>query len=104
MTMNRAHSSHTPWRRIRRSGMSCTAGRQRQPADHDLVVGDAYIRNVTTDIRSGFEAWNGRAIRLHFRDCRLCIAISGHLHHELDESHYRKSARSTYSWCRWTAV
>ncbi|RVJ62228.1 Zn-dependent hydrolase [Sinorhizobium medicae] len=95
VTMNRAHSSHytlSPDPAIehvlhgwRDDGT---------PADHDLVVGDAYIRNVTTDIRSGFEGMIPDANSIFiFEVAGLCIGHLGHLHHELDESHYRQIGR-----------
>ncbi|RVJ78172.1 Zn-dependent hydrolase [Sinorhizobium medicae] len=95
VTMNRAHSSHytlSPDPAIehvlhgwRDDGT---------PADHDLVAGDAYIRNVTTDIRSGFEGMIPDANSIFiFEVAGLCIGHLGHLHHELDESHYRQIGR-----------
>ncbi|MCG5483598.1 MAG: MBL fold metallo-hydrolase [Sinorhizobium meliloti] len=95
VTMNRAHSSHytlAPDPAIRH--VLHGWGDNGEPADHDLVVGDAYIRNVTTDIRSGFEGMerDGNSIFI-FEIAGLCIGHLGHLHHELDESHYRQIGR-----------
>ncbi|WEX89250.1 MBL fold metallo-hydrolase [Sinorhizobium garamanticum] len=95
VTMNKAHSSHytlTPDPGIRHvlHGWSDNG----EAADHDLVVGDAYIRNVVTDIRSGFEGMepNGNSIFI-FEVAGLCIGHLGHLHYELDDSHYRQIGR-----------
>jgi L-ascorbate metabolism protein UlaG (beta-lactamase superfamily) len=94
-TMNKAHSSHytlSPDPAIKHvlHGWSDDA----KPADHDLVVGDAYIRNVTTDIRSGYGAMepNGNSIFI-FEVAGLCIGHLGHLHHELTDSHYAEIGR-----------
>ncbi|WP_075291316.1 MBL fold metallo-hydrolase [Pararhizobium arenae] len=94
-TMNKAHSSHftlNPDPAIKHvlHGWGDDGG----PADHDLVVGDAYIRNVTTDIRSGYGAMepNGNSIFI-FEVAGLCIGHLGHLHHELDDSHYAEIGR-----------
>ncbi|WEX76954.1 MBL fold metallo-hydrolase [Sinorhizobium numidicum] len=95
VTMNKAHSTHytlTPDPAIRH--VLHGWGDDGEPADHDLVVGDTYIRNVTTDIRSGFEGMepNGNSIFI-FEVAGLCIGHLGHLHHELDDSHYRQIGR-----------
>ncbi|WP_429177121.1 MBL fold metallo-hydrolase [Ensifer sp. LBL] len=94
-TMNKAHSSHytlTPDPAIKTvlHGWSDSG----QPARHDLVVGDAYIRNVTTDIRAGGGAMehDGNSIFI-FEVADLCIGHLGHLHHELDDSHYGQIGR-----------
>ncbi|MDQ0321782.1 L-ascorbate metabolism protein UlaG (beta-lactamase superfamily) [Pararhizobium capsulatum DSM 1112] len=95
VTMNKAHSSHftlTPDPAIKHvlHGWSDDG----KPADHDLVVGDVSIRNVTTDIRSGYGAMepNGNSIFI-FEVAGLCIGHLGHLHHELDDSHYAEIGR-----------
>lgn len=95
VTMNRAHSSHytlTPDPAIRH--VLHGWGENGEPADHDLVVGDTYIRNVPTDIRSGFGGMepNGNSIFI-FEVAGLCIGHLGHLHYELDDSHYRAIGR-----------
>ncbi|WP_018011852.1 MBL fold metallo-hydrolase [Sinorhizobium medicae] len=95
VTMNRAHSSH--YTLSPDSAIEHVLHGWRDdgtPADHDLVVGDAYIRNVTTDIRSGFEGMIPDANSIFiFEVAGLCIGHLGHLHHELDESHYRQIGR-----------
>ncbi|NRP69850.1 hypothetical protein ILFOPFJJ_00724 [Ensifer psoraleae] len=95
VTMNKAHSSHytlTPDTAIRH--VLHGWGEDGEAADHDLVVGDAYIRNVTTDIRSGYggSELNGNSIFI-FEVAGLCIGHLGHLHYELDDSHYRQIGR-----------
>ncbi|HXV29223.1 MAG TPA: MBL fold metallo-hydrolase [Sinorhizobium sp.] len=95
VTMNKAHSSHytlAPDPAIRH--VLHGWGEDGEPADHDLVVGDTYIRNVTTDIRSGFGGMeaDGNSIFI-FEVAGLCIGHLGHLHHELDDSHYRQIGR-----------
>lgn len=94
-TMNKAHSSHytlTPDPAIEHvlHGWSDDG----KPAEHHVVVGDAYIRNVTTDIRAGYGAMepNGNSIFI-FEVAGLCIGHLGHLHHELDDSHYAAIGR-----------
>ncbi|WEZ85109.1 MBL fold metallo-hydrolase [Rhizobium sp. 32-5/1] len=96
VTMNKAHSSHytlAPDPAIKHvlRGWSDDAN----PADHDVVVGDAYIRNVTTDIRGGYGGAmepNGNSIFI-FEVAGLCIGHLGHLHHELTDSHYAEIGR-----------
>lgn len=95
VTMNKAHSSHytlSPDPAITNvlHGWSDVPG---EPARHRLVIGDAYIRNVTTDIRSfgGFEE-NGNSIFI-FEVAGLCIGHLGHLHYELTDSHYAEIGR-----------
>lgn len=55
-------------------------------ADHALTVGDVYIRNVPTNIRTwaggGTERY-GNSIFI-FEVANLCIGHLGHLHHELN--------------------
>lgn len=93
-TMNKAHSSHytlSPDPAIR--NVLHGWGDSGKPARHDLVVGDAYIRNVTTDIRAaGRMEHDGNSIFI-FEVADLCIGHLGHLHHELDDSHYRQIGR-----------
>jgi L-ascorbate metabolism protein UlaG (beta-lactamase superfamily) len=95
-TMNRAHSSHytlTPDPGIQYvlHGWSDIPGEE---ADIDQVVGDTYIRNVTTDIRGGYGApqKDGNSIFI-FEVAGLCIGHLGHLHYELTDSHYTEIGR-----------
>ena len=94
-TMNKAHSTHytlAPDPAIQHvlHGWSDVAG---EKADHDVVVGDTYIRNVTSDIRSfaGTEP-NGNSIFI-FEVAGLCIGHLGHLHFELTEGQYAEIGR-----------
>ncbi len=95
VTMNKAHSSHftlTPDPGIANvlHGWDDMPG---EKAVHHHVIGDAYIRNVTTDIRSfgGFEP-NGNSIFI-FEVAGLCIGHLGHLHHELTDAHFAEIGR-----------
>ena len=96
VTMNKAHSTHftlNPDAGIEQvlQGWSDVPGEKVQ---HNVVVGDAYIRNVATDIRSwgGDMEENGNSIFI-FEIAGLCIGHLGHLHHELTESHYTEIGR-----------
>lgn len=96
VTMNRAHSSHytlvtDPAIRYVLHGWSDLPG---EKAKINLMVGDTYIRNVTTDIRGGFGApqQDGNSIFI-FEVAGLCIGHLGHLHYELTEAHYTDIGR-----------
>lgn len=95
VTMNVAHSSHytaTPDPAIPHVLRGWGDG---EPADHDIVVDDVYIRNVTTDIRSfdnGGLIENANSIFI-FEVAGLCIGHLGHLHHELTDKHYTQIGR-----------
>lgn len=95
VTMNKAHSTHytlSPDPGIEHvlPGWSDVPG---QKAEHRVMVGDSYIRNVATDIRAygGFEE-NGNSIFI-FEIAGLCIGHLGHLHHELTDGHYAEIGR-----------
>jgi len=95
VTMNRAHSSHytpspDPAIEYVLTGWNPEGG----PIKHSLLVDDVYIRNVTTDIRGGFGGAekDGNSIFI-FEVAGLCIGHLGHLHHELDDSHYAAIGR-----------
>lgn len=89
VTMNHAHSSHytpTPDPGIRHvlRGWNPDGGH----ADHRLTVGDVFIRNIPTNIRTwegGTEEF-GNSIFI-FETASLCIGHLGHLHHTLTEEH-----------------
>ncbi|WP_424551536.1 MBL fold metallo-hydrolase [Shinella sp.] len=96
VTMNKAHSSHytmTPEPGIEYVLHGWQDGSQKG-ADHDVVVGDTYIRNVPTDIRGwgGAMEPNGNSIFI-FEVAGLCIGHLGHLHHELTEKQYGEIGR-----------
>jgi hypothetical protein len=65
------------------------------PADHYVELGEVLIRNVPTDIRSGF----GTLIEplansiFIFEIAGLCIGHLGHLHHEPNEQQYAALGR-----------
>ncbi|WP_246723652.1 MBL fold metallo-hydrolase [Rhizobium sp. ARZ01] len=95
VTMNKAHSSHytlSPDPDIAHvlHGWREDGG----PAGHDLVVGDTYVRNVSTDIRGwgGAMEENGNSIFI-FEVAGLCIGHLGHLHHELTDKQYAEIGR-----------
>lgn len=94
-TMNKAHSSHytlqpDPTIETVLPGWNPNGG----PIDHDVVVGDTYIRNVTTDIRSGFGGREPDANSIFiFEVAGLCIGHLGHLHHELEDRHIAEIGR-----------
>src|SRR5690606_15368110 len=65
-----------------------------EKAVHRVVVGDAYVRNVATDIRGWGGAFepNGNSIFI-FEVAGLCIGHLGHLHHELTDAHFAEIGR-----------
>jgi L-ascorbate metabolism protein UlaG (beta-lactamase superfamily) len=89
VTMNRAHSSHfTDFPDPAIKHVLRGWNHDGSPAQHDVVIGDVRIRNVTTDIRGG-EAGrqpNGNSIFI-FEIADLCIGHLGHLHHDLGLEH-----------------
>jgi L-ascorbate metabolism protein UlaG (beta-lactamase superfamily) len=100
VTMNRAHSTHYtlfPDPRIPTvlHGWSDDGG----PAKISQRIGDVLIRNVTTDIRRYFgDNANAEMIKdgnsiFIFEVAGLCIGHLGHLHHQLDESHFAAIGR-----------
>jgi L-ascorbate metabolism protein UlaG (beta-lactamase superfamily) len=96
VTMNKAHSSHytmTPEPGIEYVLHGWQDGSEKG-ADHDVVVGDTYIRNVPTDIRNwgGSMEANGNSIFI-FEVAGLCIGHLGHLHHELTKKQYAEIGR-----------
>lgn len=95
VTMNKAHSSHYtlyPDELIEHilTGWNPNGG----AIAHSLVVGDTYVRNVTTDIRSGFSGVepDGNSIFI-FEVAGLCIGHLGHLHHKLEDRHIAQIGR-----------
>ncbi|SCB59379.1 L-ascorbate metabolism protein UlaG, beta-lactamase superfamily [Rhizobium aethiopicum] len=98
VTMNKAHTTHftlTPDQGIKHvlHGWSDVPG---EKANINLVVGDAYIRNVTTDIRFSYglggSQVDGNSIFI-FEIAGLCIGHLGHLHYELTDVHYSEIGR-----------
>ncbi|WP_172296504.1 MBL fold metallo-hydrolase [Pseudoruegeria sp. HB172150] len=96
VTMNHAHSSHwtsQPDERIPHvlKGWNDEGS---GPVDHHVVLDDVLIRNVSTDIRSGFGGRedDGNSIFV-FEVEGLCIGHMGHLHHEPSEEQYAALGR-----------
>lgn len=95
VTMNKAHTTHftdypDPAIEHVLRGWNPEGG----VADHDVMVEDVYVRNVPTDIRSwgGGVEIGGNSIFI-FEVADLCIGHLGHLHHDLDDSHYAAIGR-----------
>ncbi len=93
-TMNHAHSSHwtiSPDPRI--PTLLEGWGDGVSPNLHAEEVGEVFVRNVPTDIRSyeGVERY-GNSIFV-FEAAGLCIGHLGHLHHEPDEAQYAALGR-----------
>jgi L-ascorbate metabolism protein UlaG (beta-lactamase superfamily) len=90
VTMNHAHSTHytnhpDPSIKYVLPGW----GTEGAPAQHNLKLGDVFVRNVTTDIRSwmtGQFEKDGNSIFI-FEIAGLCIGHLGHLHHALTPEH-----------------
>ncbi|SOE16307.1 beta-lactamase family protein [Hoeflea halophila] len=94
VTMNKAHSSHFTLSPDERIGEVLRGWNfDGTPADHDVVVEDVYIRNVTTDIRNfGAMEPDGNSIFI-FEVADLCIGHLGHLHHPLEDRHFAEIGR-----------
>ena len=90
VTMNHAHSTH--YTNAPDPGIKHVLrgwGSEGHPAQHNLQVGDVFVRNVTTDIRSwmtGQFEKDGNSIFI-FEIAGLCIGHLGHLHHALTPEH-----------------
>ncbi|PHR19354.1 MAG: Zn-dependent hydrolase [Hoeflea sp.] len=94
VTMNKAHSSHFTLSPDERIGEVLRGWNfDGTPADHDVVVEDVYVRNVTTDIRNfGAMEPDGNSIFI-FEVADLCIGHLGHLHHPLEDRHFAQIGR-----------
>ncbi|WP_417408396.1 MBL fold metallo-hydrolase [Hoeflea sp.] len=94
VTMNKAHSSHFTLAADERIGEVLRGWNfDGTPADHDVVVEDVYVRNVTTDIRNfGMMEPDGNSIFI-FEVADLCIGHLGHLHHPLEDRHFAEIGR-----------
>lgn len=95
VTMNNAHSTHwtaSPDPAIPHvlRGWADETG----PADHHLDLGEMLVRNVPTDVRSGWQGVreDGNSIFV-FEVGGLCIGHLGHLHHEPDDAQYAALGR-----------
>ena len=100
VTMNRAHGTHyTLFPDPEIPHVLHGWGDDGQPAKIAQRIGDVYIRNVTTDIRRYFgDDSSGEMIRdgnsiFIFEVAGLCIGHLGHLHHQLDDSHFAAIGR-----------
>jgi L-ascorbate metabolism protein UlaG (beta-lactamase superfamily) len=100
VTMNRAHGTHyTLFPDSRIPHVLHGWGEDGAPAKIAQRVGDVLIRNVTTDIRRYFgDNSNAEMIRdgnsiFIFEVAGLCIGHLGHLHHQLDDSHFAAIGR-----------
>src|SRR5690606_20293863 len=95
VTMNKAHRTHfTPNPDPNIEVVLHGWGENGDPARHQVVVDDVYVRNVPTDIRSwdgGMEV-DGNSIFI-FEVAGLCIGHLGHLHHDLTDAHYAAIGR-----------
>ena len=94
VTMNKAHRTHfTPSPDARIEYVLTGWNPEGGPIKHRLSVDDVFIRNVTTDIRSGalMEA-DGNSIFI-FEVAGLCIGHLGHLHHPLEDRHFAEIGR-----------
>ncbi|SFQ95150.1 MBL fold metallo-hydrolase [Poseidonocella sedimentorum] len=96
VTMNHAHSTH--WTRYPDPAIPHVLRGWGEPhgtrADHYVEIGDVLVRNVPTDIRSGFgdREPNGNSIFV-FEMAGLCIGHLGHLHHEPNSAQYAALGR-----------
>jgi L-ascorbate metabolism protein UlaG (beta-lactamase superfamily) len=100
VTMNRAHSTHyTLFPDPRIPHVLHGWGEDGQPAKISEHVGDVYIRNITTDIRRYFGDYSGADMIKDgnsifiFEVAGLCIGHLGHLHHQLDDTHFAAIGR-----------
>ena len=97
VTMNHAHSTH--WTAAPDPAIPHVLrgwGDGRTPAEHHLDLGEMLVRNVPTDIRSGFGQRRGGTYGnsiFVFEVEGLCIGHLGHLHHEPDEMQYAALGR-----------
>jgi L-ascorbate metabolism protein UlaG (beta-lactamase superfamily) len=94
VTMNRAHSTHyTLFPDPRIPHVLHGWGEDGQAAKISEKIGDALIRNVTTDIRRFYGDYSGANMIKDgnsifiFEVAGLCIGHLGHLHVKLDDSH-----------------
>lgn len=100
VTMNRAHSTHYTLFPDPRIPHVLHGWRDDgEPAQIAERIGDVFIRNVTTDIRRYFSddssaemIKDGNSIFI-FEVAGLCIGHLGHLHHQLDDSHFAAIGR-----------
>ncbi len=95
VTMNNAHSSHwTPNPNPDIPHILRGWQQDGAPADYRVDLGEMLVRNVTTDIRSGFSGRidDNNSIFV-FEVEGLCVGHLGHLHHEPTEEQYAALGR-----------
>lgn len=101
VTMNRAHSTHYTLNPDPGIQHVLHGWADSGAAKHELVVGDVFIRNVTTDIRRFVGRWDGGSVAMQpdgnsifiFEAAGLCIGHLGHLHHRLEDHHIAEIGR-----------
>lgn len=95
VTMNNAHDTHwTAFPDARIPHVLEGWAKQGVPAEHYVDLGEMLVRNVPTDVRSGFGDVRvaGNSIFV-FEVAGLCIGHLGHLHHEPDAEQYAALGR-----------
>lgn len=95
VTMNHAHETH--WTASPDPAIAHVLegwGQGGGAADHRLDLGEMLVRNVPTDIRTGFDSVEvaGNSVFI-FEVAGLCIGHLGHLHHEPDAAQYAAIGR-----------
>ena len=94
VTMNHGHSSH--WTPVPDPAIPHVLrgwGEFGKGIEHHVDLGEMLVRNVSTDIRSGFgRETKGNSIFV-FEVAGLCIGHLGHLHHEPDAAQYSALGR-----------
>jgi len=100
VTMNRAHSTHySLFPNPKIPHVLHGWGEDGQPAKIAERIGDVFIRNVTTDIRRFYGDYSGADMIKDgnsifiFEVAGLCIGHLGHLHHQLDDTHFAAIGR-----------
>ena len=95
VTMNHAHSSH--WTEFVDPGIPHVLpgwGEFGEGIEHYLDLGEMLIRNVSTDIRSGFGGVEEKGNSIFVFEVEgLCIGHLGHLHHEPNDEQYAALGR-----------
>lgn len=95
VTMNHAHDSHwTPFPDPAIPHILPGWGEIGEGIEHNLDLGEVLVRNVSTDIRSGFSGVEEKGNSIFvFEMAGLCIGHLGHLHHEPDATQYAALGR-----------
>ena len=95
VTMNHAHSSH--WTEFVDPGIPHVLpgwGEFGEGIEHHLDLGEMLVRNVSTDIRSGFGGVEEKGNSIFVFEVEgLCIGHLGHLHHEPNDEQYAALGR-----------